>query len=109
MPPDSQETGNGRQEAAAHPDYAERIVKALPAKVRETAEVVAGRGAYSILKVHGKSVVGLFDTNVISDVFGSGTLTDIVYLLVGACGLLYIPRLLDSLHISDHTPHVRGT
>jgi uncharacterized membrane protein YuzA (DUF378 family) len=54
-------------------------------------------------------MVGLFDTNVISDVFGSGTLTDIVYVLVGACGLLYIPRLLDSLHISDRTPHVRGT
>lgn len=54
-------------------------------------------------------MVGLFDTNVISDVFGSGTLTDIVYVLVGACGLLYVPRLLDSLHIGGHTPHVRGT
>ena len=54
-------------------------------------------------------MVGLFDTNVISDVFGSGTLTDIVYVVVGACGLLYIPRLLDSLHISGHMPHVRGT
>jgi uncharacterized membrane protein YuzA (DUF378 family) len=54
-------------------------------------------------------MVGLFDTNVISDVFGSGTLTDIVYVLVGVCGLLYIPRLLDSLQIGDHTPHVRGT
>jgi uncharacterized membrane protein YuzA (DUF378 family) len=53
-------------------------------------------------------MVGLFDTNVISDVFGSGTLADIVYVLVGACGLLYIPRLLDGLHIGDHTPHVRG-
>lgn len=54
-------------------------------------------------------MVGLFDTNVISDVFGSGTLTDIVYTAVGVCGLLYIPRLLDSLHISGHTPHARGT
>ena len=54
-------------------------------------------------------MVGLFDTNVISDVFGSGTLTDIVYVVVGACGLLYIPRLLDSLHISGRTPHARGT
>ena len=54
-------------------------------------------------------MVGLFDTNVISDVFGGGTLTDIVYVVVGACGLLYIPRLLDSLHIGDHTPHVRRT
>ena len=27
-------------------------------------------------------MVGLFDTNVISDVFGSGTLTDVVYVIV---------------------------
>jgi len=54
-------------------------------------------------------MVGLFDTNVISNVFGSGTLTDVIYVLVGVCGLLYIPRLLDSLHIGGHTPHVRRT
>ena len=53
-------------------------------------------------------MVGLFDTNVVSDVFGGGALTDIVYVVVGVCGLLYIPRLLDSLHIGGHTPHARG-
>jgi len=53
-------------------------------------------------------MVGLFDTNVVSDVFGGGTLTDIVYVVVGVCGLLYIPRLLESLHIGGHTPHARG-
>ena len=31
-------------------------------------------------------MVGLFDTNVISDVFGTGTTTDVVYTIVGACG-----------------------
>lgn len=54
-------------------------------------------------------MVGLFDTNVISDVFGGGTLTDVVYVVVGACGLLCIPRLLDSLHVGGHAPHPRGT
>jgi len=54
-------------------------------------------------------MVGLFDTNVVSEVFGSGTLTDIVYVVVGVCGLLYIPRLLESLHIGGHTPHPHGT
>jgi uncharacterized protein len=54
-------------------------------------------------------MVGLFDTNVIADVFGGGTLTDIVYTVVGACGLLSIPRLLDSFHIGGHAPHPRGT
>lgn len=49
---------------AAHPDYAARIVKALPAKVRDAAEVVAGGGAYSILKVQGKSVASIRDRNV---------------------------------------------
>jgi len=48
-------------------------------------------------------MVGLFDTNVISDVFGGGTLTDIVYVIVGVAGLLYIPRMLESLHIGGHT------
>jgi uncharacterized membrane protein YuzA (DUF378 family) len=54
-------------------------------------------------------MVGLFDTNVISDVFGGGTLTDIVYVVVGVAGLVCIPMLLDGLHIGGHTPHPRGT
>ncbi len=54
-------------------------------------------------------MVGLFDTNVISEVFGSGTLTDAIYVVVGVCGLVYIPRLLDSLHIGGDAPHPRGT
>ena len=54
-------------------------------------------------------MVGLFDTNVISDVFGSGTLTDVVYAIVGVCGLLYVPKVLEDMHLSDHMPHPRGT
>jgi uncharacterized membrane protein YuzA (DUF378 family) len=54
-------------------------------------------------------MVGLFDTNVISDVFGGGTLTDVVYTAVGVCGLLYVPRVLESMHLSDHVPHPRRT
>ena len=54
-------------------------------------------------------MVGLFDTNVISDVFGSGTLTDVVYTVVGACGLLHVPKALEGMHLRDHMPHPRGT
>ena len=54
-------------------------------------------------------MVGLFDTNVISDVFGGGTLTDIVYTVIAVCGLVAIPRLFETLHMSDHMPHPRGT
>jgi uncharacterized membrane protein YuzA (DUF378 family) len=54
-------------------------------------------------------MVGLFDTNVISDVFGGGTLTDAIYTVVGVCGLLYVPRVLDGMHLKGHMPHPRGT
>jgi uncharacterized membrane protein YuzA (DUF378 family) len=54
-------------------------------------------------------IVGLFDTNVISDVFGSGTLLDVVYTIVGVCGLALIPRTLEGMHVKEHMPHPRGT
>jgi len=54
-------------------------------------------------------VIGLFDTNVVADLFGGGTLTDIVYVIVGVCGLLYVPRLLESLRVGGHSPHPHGT
>jgi uncharacterized membrane protein YuzA (DUF378 family) len=54
-------------------------------------------------------IVGLTggETNVLSDIFGTGTLDDIVYIVIGVAGLLYIPRLLDALHIGAG-PHPRG-
>jgi uncharacterized protein len=54
-------------------------------------------------------IVGLLDSNVISELFGTGTLTDVVYVVVGVCGLILIPRVLESMHMRGHTPHYRGT
>jgi uncharacterized membrane protein YuzA (DUF378 family) len=54
-------------------------------------------------------VVGLFDTNVISEIFGTGTLTDAIYAVVGVCGLILIPRVMETMLMHDHTPHYRGT
>jgi uncharacterized protein len=54
-------------------------------------------------------MVGLFNTNVLSNVFGGGTLTDVLYTVVGVCGLLYAPKVLESMHLRDHMPHPRGT
>ena len=54
-------------------------------------------------------MVGLFETNVISDLFGSGTLTDVVYTVVGVCGLVLVPRTLEGMHVKEHMPHPRGT
>jgi uncharacterized membrane protein YuzA (DUF378 family) len=54
-------------------------------------------------------IVGLTggETNVLSDIFGTGTLDDVVYIVIGVAGLLAIPRLLDALHIGAG-PHPRG-
>ena len=38
-------------------------------------------------------MVGLFDTNVVTEVFGTGTASDVVYDIVGLAGLAMLPRL----------------
>jgi uncharacterized membrane protein YuzA (DUF378 family) len=54
-------------------------------------------------------IVGLTDgdTNVLQDIFGSGTLLNVIYVVVGVAGLTFLPRLADALHIG-HGPHPRG-
>jgi uncharacterized membrane protein YuzA (DUF378 family) len=47
------------------------------------------------------------DTNVLSSIFGSGTLLNVVYVIVGVSGLVFVPRLLDTLRIR-RGPHPRG-
>ena len=52
-------------------------------------------------------IVGLFDTNVVAELFGSGTASDVVYVLVGIAALMLLPRLAESMHVGDRT-HPRG-
>ena len=47
------------------------------------------------------------DTNVLSEIFGTGTFTDVVYAVIGVAGLLYVPKLLEALHIGAGA-HPRG-
>jgi uncharacterized membrane protein YuzA (DUF378 family) len=47
------------------------------------------------------------ETNVLSEIFGTGTFTDVVYAVIGVAGLLYIPRLLEAMHLGAG-PHPRG-
>ena len=47
------------------------------------------------------------DTNVLTEIFGTGTFTDVVYVVIGVCGLYFVPRLLEALHIGAG-PHPRG-
>jgi hypothetical protein len=47
-------------------------------------------------------IIGLFDTNVLSEIFGAGTLLDVVYVVVGAAALTFVPRLLDEMMDVGH-------
>ena len=53
------------------------------------------------------AVIALFDTNVITEVFGTGTFTDVVYVVFGVSGLMLVPRLMEELHLGQG-PHPRG-
>jgi uncharacterized membrane protein YuzA (DUF378 family) len=54
-------------------------------------------------------IVGLTDgdTNVLHDIFGSGTFLNVIYVIVGLSALVYLPRLFDALGMG-HGPHPRG-
>ncbi len=54
-------------------------------------------------------IVGITDgdTNVLSEIFGTGTLTNIVYVIIGVAGLVSVPRLMDEFHLT-RGPHPRG-
>jgi uncharacterized membrane protein YuzA (DUF378 family) len=47
------------------------------------------------------------ETNVLSEIFGTGTLIDVVYVIVGVAGLILIPRLMEEFHLGTG-PHPRG-
>ncbi len=57
-------------------------------------------------------IIGVTDgeTNVLFEIFGDGTLLNVIYVVVGVAGLVYVPRLLEMLHIGGgHSAHPRGT
>lgn len=52
------------------------------------------------------AILALFDTNVVAEIFGSGTVADVLYVLVGIAALMFVPRLLDDMHVTHRTrPH----
>jgi uncharacterized membrane protein YuzA (DUF378 family) len=50
------------------------------------------------------AMVGLFDRNILSDIFGGGTTTDIVYTVVGFAALMLVPALLERMRVGMHMP-----
>jgi uncharacterized membrane protein YuzA (DUF378 family) len=47
------------------------------------------------------------ETNVLAEVFGTGTFLDVLYVVVGISALVFVPRLMDTLHLG-RGPHPRG-
>jgi len=54
-------------------------------------------------------MAGLFDENVVSNVFGMDTFTDVLCVVVGLCGLMRVPRLLDGFRVGGDAANPRGT
>jgi uncharacterized membrane protein YuzA (DUF378 family) len=54
------------------------------------------------------AVDAVFDWNAIKEIFGTGTASDIVYIVAGLAALTFIPKLMDELHLSRHDAHPHG-
>jgi uncharacterized protein len=53
-------------------------------------------------------LVGLFEWNLVTEIFGTGTVTDVIYVIVGVAGLMMLPRLLEDFRVSTHRTHPTG-
>lgn len=53
------------------------------------------------------AIVALFDTNIVTEVVGSGTGADVVYVLFGVGALMFVPRLMEDLHMTGDR-HAHG-
>lgn len=45
-------------------------------------------------------MVGVFDLNVVERVFGTGTVTTVIYGFMGLAALTYLPRVLRDFHLA---------
>ena len=64
--------------------------------------------ALAIIGALNWGIVGLFDTNVVEEILGSGTAADVVYVIVGLSGLAMLPRLFEELRMGTHRAHPTG-
>jgi uncharacterized membrane protein YuzA (DUF378 family) len=54
-------------------------------------------------------IIGLFHTNLVTEIFGGGTIADVVYVVFGLAALLYVPKLFDELsHMGSHDVRPHG-
>jgi hypothetical protein len=47
-------------------------------------------------------LVGLFEFNLVEEIFGTGTVTDVIYVIVGIAGLMMVPKLLEEFRLGTH-------
>ena len=64
--------------------------------------------ALAIIGALNWGIVGLFDTNLVEEILGTGTATDVVYVVIGLAGLLMVPRLFEELRMGTHRAHPTG-
>ena len=53
-------------------------------------------------------LVGLFEWNLVTEIFGTGTVTDVIYVIVGIAGLMMLPRLLEDFRLGTGRTHATG-
>jgi uncharacterized membrane protein YuzA (DUF378 family) len=53
-------------------------------------------------------LVGLFDWNLFTEIFGTGTVTDVIYVIVGLAGVALLPRAFEGLRMSTHSTRPTG-
>jgi uncharacterized membrane protein YuzA (DUF378 family) len=54
-------------------------------------------------------IIALFDTNVVTAIFGGGMVADIIYVVFGLAALAFLPRLFDELgHMGRHDFRAHG-
>ena len=50
-------------------------------------------------------IVGVFGTDVLAEIFGTGTLLDVVYAVIGVAALTFVPRVLgEMMDMGHHGP-----
>jgi uncharacterized membrane protein YuzA (DUF378 family) len=54
------------------------------------------------------AIIALFDTNVVAEILGTGTAADVIYVLAGVAALMFVPRLLQDMHLPGRHTHPRG-
>lgn len=54
------------------------------------------------------AVLALFDTNVVAEILGTGSVADALYVLVGFAALMFMPHLLEGMHLGGRHTHARG-